>query len=60
MKTSELIRILKDMGCKLIKLNKKHDAWYSPKTGQIERLWRHKKEVPTGTVEKILKKMGAK
>ena len=60
MKTSELIKRLKEIGCKLMKQNKKHSAWYSPKTGQIERVWRHQKEVPTSTAEKILKKMGAK
>ena len=61
MKTSELLKILKQIGCKLSRHGSNHDIWYSPKTGESEKIWRHpSKEVPTGTVEKILKKMGAK
>ena len=61
MTTSELIRLLKNIGCQIKRHGSNHDIWYSPKTGQTERIWRHpNKEVPTGTANAILKKMGAK
>lgn len=61
MKTSELIKILKKNGCYFVEHGKEHDKWYSEVTGKYFRLWRHpSKEVPTGTLNRILKDAGIK
>ena len=60
MTTSEMERLLKKHGCKFVGHDKKHAIWQNPKTGEEVSIWRHKKEIPTGTAEKILKKMGIK
>ncbi len=59
MKTSELIKILKKNNCHLTQHGKRHDMWYSEKTGKTFPVWRHSsKEIPTGTVKSILKDAG--
>ena len=57
MKTSELIRSLKDAGCILARHGGRHDKWTNPLTGQSEWVPRHASEVPTGLALKILKKL---
>lgn len=58
MKTSELLKLLKAKGCLLVEHGGRHDKYFSPITGQIFLVWRHKKEVPTGTAQNILKQAG--
>ena len=57
MKTSELLESLRDAGCVLARNGKRHDKWTNPKTGASEWVPRHAGEVPTGTAQKILKKL---
>jgi predicted RNA binding protein YcfA (HicA-like mRNA interferase family) len=58
MKTSEMIKLLKKAGCKKIRDGGDHEIWYSPITNKQFPVWRHGKEIPTGTAEKIKKEAG--
>lgn len=58
MKTSELLKLLREHGCTLVEHGGRHDKFYSPITGKTFPVWRHKKEIPTGTVQKVLKEAG--
>ncbi|MBR4152589.1 MAG: type II toxin-antitoxin system HicA family toxin [Selenomonadaceae bacterium] len=60
MKTSELKDLLEKLGAKFLRHGKSHDIWINPKTGDRTRIWRHAKEVPTGTLNQILKDLGYK
>ena len=61
MKTSELTKLLKEKGCKLIEHRGEHDYWFSPITGKEFPVPRHSsKEIPTGTANKIKKDAGLK
>lgn len=52
MKTSELLKLLKQKGIILYRHGKKHDLYYSPLT--------HKTELASGTLHSILKDAGLK
>ena len=59
LKVSELIKLLKRNRCSKIKSGKKHDHWYSEITGKKFPVPRHpSKEIPTGTLKKILEDAG--
>jgi len=59
MKFSELKRILKENGCYIEKGGKKHEKWFSPKTGKYFRVGRHNSEdVKKGTLHSILTDAG--
>ena len=61
MKTSELTKKLKKIGCYIVRNGERHDIWYSPKTGKKFEVGRHKtQEVATGTLNKIMKDAGLK
>ncbi len=61
MKTSELIKLLKKSGCYLVENGAEHDKWYSPLSDEYIRVPRHpSREIPKGTVNKILKDAGLK
>ncbi|MCR4744902.1 MAG: type II toxin-antitoxin system HicA family toxin [Lachnospiraceae bacterium] len=61
MKTSELIKLLKKVGCEMIENGKEHDKWFSPVTNKYFRVPRHKsKEIATGTANQIMKDAGLK
>ena len=60
MKTSELEELLKRKGARFVRHGTNHDLWENPKTKQTTRIWRHAKEVPKGTLNKILKDLGYK
>lgn len=60
MKTSELIKLLKQAGFKKFDEGARHTEFLNPTTGKKVYVWRHKKEVPTGTANKILKDAGLK
>ena len=58
MKRSELLKLLKEHGCKMIGHGSNHDRFYNPKTKAKFIVWRHKGEIPTGTLHTILKQAG--
>lgn len=61
MKTSELIKLLKKNGCYPVAHGAEHDKWHSTITGKDFCLPRHRaKEIPTGTLNNILKDAGLK
>ena len=61
MKVSELIKLLKMHSCYFVELGKEHDKWHSVVTSKDIRIPRHpSKEIPVGTVNRILKDAGLK
>ena len=61
MKYSELKKLLRKEGCRFDHHGKRHDMWYSPKTGQTFPVGRHDSEdVKPGTLDNILKAAGLK
>ena len=60
MKTRDLVKLLKKSGCFCIREGGNHEIWYSPMTGLKFPVWRHTGEIPTGTLEQILKAAGIK
>lgn len=60
MKTSELIKRLRDAGCVLSRKGGGHNKWTNPKTGISDFVPRHRGEVATGTARSILKKLVGK
>ncbi len=60
MKTQELLKLLKKNRCELIRNGSRHDIWYSDTTGKQFTVPRHKAEIPTGTLNNILKDAGLK
>ena len=60
MKTSELLKQLRENGCQMARHGSSHDIWESPLTGKRFPVPRHKTEVKTGTAEKILRDAGIK
>ena len=60
MKTSEMTKMLKASGCYIVRHGHNHDIWYSPITGKEFTVWRHSKEIPTGTANSIMKAAGLK
>lgn len=61
MKRSELIKLLKRNHCYFVDEGTNHEIWHSDLTGRDFLLWRHsQQEIPTGTLNKILKDAGVK
>ena len=61
MKTSELTKLAKKNGCRLLRHGSRHDVWINPKTGGKTEIPRHSTaDVPTGTANRILKDLGLK
>jgi len=58
MKTSELLKKVKNNGCKFVRHGAKHDIYYSPTTGKEFAIPRHKGEVSKGTLHNILTDAG--
>lgn len=59
MKYSELKKLLKKYGCKLVREGKRHELWYSPITGETFPVGRHNTEdVKSGTAKSILRAAG--
>lgn len=59
MNQGELKRFLKKNGCSKLREGKRHEIWYSEKTGMKFEVGRHdKEEVPVGTLKNILKAAG--
>jgi predicted RNA binding protein YcfA (HicA-like mRNA interferase family) len=60
MKQTELIVLLREKGCFLESHGKRHDKWVSPE-GNRFMIPRHaSREVPPGTLDRILKDAGFK
>ena len=60
MKTSELLKLLKEHGIYKIREGGRHSIYHSPITGNDFPIHRHNAEVPIGTINKILKDAGLK
>ncbi len=60
MKRSELLKLLKKNGVVFVRSGGSHDIYFSHKTGKEIPVPRHKKEIPSGTVFKILRESGIK
>jgi len=61
MKFSELKKLLTENGCYKQSEGSRHENWYSPITGKIFQVGRHKSEdVKKGLLNKILKDTGLK
>ena len=60
MKTQELLKLLKKNGCSVLRNGSRHGIWYSNITGKQFSVPRHKAEIPTGTLNNILKDAGIK
>ncbi|MBQ9062247.1 MAG: type II toxin-antitoxin system HicA family toxin [Eubacterium sp.] len=59
MKTSELTRKLRQIGCYLVEHGTEHDKWHSPVTGKDFRVPRHpSREIKSGTALRIRKDAG--
>lgn len=59
MKYSELERLLRKAGCRLIDESGRHPVWYSTISGKMFLTSHHKKEeVKPGTLKSILKDAG--
>ena len=55
MKTSELKRLLKAGGCRLLRHGSRHDIWTNPETGAIAPVPRHDaQEVNPKTLKSIM------
>ncbi|MHB8420903.1 MAG: type II toxin-antitoxin system HicA family toxin [Myxococcales bacterium] len=57
-KTSELLARLRRAGFVLERHGKRHDLYFQPQTGKRVVVWRHAKEIPTGTFYSILRDAG--
>ena len=61
MKYSELERILRKAGCRVVREGKRHTIWYSPISNQHFPVPRHRsQDAKPGTVNKILEAAGLK
>lgn len=60
MKTQELLKMLKKSNCEILRNGSRHDIWYSPISKKQFTVPRHKAEIPTGTLNNILKDAGLK
>ena len=59
MKYSELEKLLKKAGCTVYREGANHTQWYSPITGKIFTVGRHKnQDVKSGTLKAIKKQAG--
>lgn len=56
---SELKKLLRDAGCRVIREGANHELWFSPITGRTFPVGRHdSQEIPTGTLRSIKKDAG--
>lgn len=57
-KTADLVRRLRRAGFVLVKHGKKHDLYANEATGKRVLVWRHNRDIPTGTYLQILADAG--
>lgn len=55
MKYGELTRRLRRLGVRPVEQRKRHEMWYNPATSRYSYIPRHRGEIPTGTLNKILR-----
>lgn len=56
---SELKKLLRSIGCRVIREGASHELWFSPTTGKTFPVGRHDtQEIPTGTLRSIKKDAG--
>ena len=61
MRVSEIVKLLKKIGCYKVREGMNHEIWYSPVTGKRFPVSRHKKEeLAKGTEESIKRDAGLK
>lgn len=61
MRVSELVKELTNAGCHKIREGKRHEIWFSSKTGKKFQVSRHAtQEVASGTLKRILQDAGLK
>ena len=61
MKVSEIVKLIKKIGCYKVKEGTNHERWYSPVTGKEFSVPRHySKELKTTTEHSIRKDAGLK
>lgn len=60
LKTSELLKVLKQNGIRFDHHGKRHDIYYSPITEKTFPVPRHVTEIKIGTLQSILKDAGLK
>ncbi len=59
MKVSEMVKLIRKIGCYKIREGNNHEIWYSPVTGKKFQIPRHyAKELPTGTANNIRRDAG--
>lgn len=59
MKVSEIVKLIREIGCYKVREGAEHERWYSPVTGKKFSVPRHySKELPTGTEHSIKKEAG--
>ena len=58
MKCGELTRRLKRLGARRVEQRKRHEMWYNPTTDRFSYVPRHRGEIATGTLHKILQDLG--
>lgn len=57
-KTSKLVSRLRRAGFVLVRHGKKHDIYEHPFTRRRVSVWRHARDIPTGTYQSILRDAG--
>jgi mRNA interferase HicA len=60
LRTDELLKLLKKYDIVKVREGGNHTIYYSKITGKKFAIGRHSKEIPTGTLRKILKDAGLK
>ena len=61
MKASELTRLARKHGCRIIRHGSEHDIWVNPATGKTASIPRHhSKEVASGTAHSIMSDLSLK
>jgi predicted RNA binding protein YcfA (HicA-like mRNA interferase family) len=58
LKYGELTRRLRALGVRLAGQRRRHEMWYNRFNGRFSYIPRHRGEIPTGTLNKILSDLG--
>lgn len=57
-KTSKLVSRLRRAGFVLVRHGKKHDIYENAATGKRVSVWRHSRDIPSGTYQSLLRDAG--
>ena len=58
MRYGELARRLRRLGARQVEQRTRHEMWYNPRTERFSYVPRHRGEIATGTLHKILQDLG--